>query len=80
MWKEADLKKGGGDCLPSGAMVTSSPWLLPRAMSRYMALQQPGSVLMSMASVIAEGPVSDFLGSGQSPESSLRAMLSMDPG
>lgn len=52
-------------------MVTSSLWLFPRAMSRYMALQQLGSVLMPLASVIAEGPVLDFLGSGQSPESML---------
>lgn len=44
---------------PSGAVVSSGPELLPRAMSWFVALQQPGSGLISGVPVITEGHVDD---------------------
>lgn len=40
--------------LPPGDIKTSGPELLSGGMSRSVTLQQPGSVLMSMVSVITE--------------------------
>lgn len=41
--------------LPPGAMVSSGPGLLLKAVSEFMALFYPGSVLLSMAPEVIKG-------------------------
>lgn len=62
--------------LPLGAMMISKPGLQVRAMSGYLVLQQPGSVLMSVAPDAIEGcadssSLGHFLGPCLGPKAKL---------